>query len=241
MNKKWLLASIGAAVVAAWIGLDARHEEPASSDHLSQQREASPPAAETPAVADATQDEATAATNTEQPRADETSEDPAKMFAADAAGNLILSERTRLNVEKLSALYSAEERAQRLAIVEQVLPATAYRQLVELTESYRNLTLAARQQLPPGVAPASVEDAITQHELLHSLRVAHLGAAATDALFGEEERINRRLLDFMSLEQHEGMTLHEKAEKAQQLLLQSPELVAAYEKNRRDAALDPHP
>jgi hypothetical protein len=163
---------------------------------------------------------------------DEHSEDPAKMFRADAAGNLILQERTRLNVEKLMALYAPAERQDRLTAIEQALPPSAYRQLTDLLEHYENFSRAAKQEFPPGRAPTTVEEAIEQHEGLHALRVAHFGAAATDAMFGKEEAIGRRLLDFMALEKHEGLTMEEKAIKAQELLLRSPELAEAYEKNR---------
>lgn len=163
---------------------------------------------------------------------DEFSEDPAKMFRADETGNLVLKEQTRINIEKLSALYTPEERQQRLATIEQTLPPGAYRQLTDLLERYENFTRASRQALPPGREVSTVEEAIAQHDTLHALRVAHFGAEAAEAFYGKEEQIGRQLLDFMSLEQHEGLTMEEKAVKAQEMLMRSPELLAAYERNR---------
>jgi hypothetical protein len=160
------------------------------------------------------------------------SEDPAKMFKADAAGNLVLSERTRLNIEKLTALYTPEELSQRMAIIEATLPANAYSQLVDFVDRYKNFMAALRQALPPGRALTSVEEARIQHEELHRLRVTYFGEEATEAMFGREERLNRQLLELMDLEQHAGLTMEEKAMKAQELLLRSPELAATY----RDAA-----
>jgi hypothetical protein len=162
---------------------------------------------------------------------DDASEEPARMFKADAAGNLILGEQTRVNVEKVLWLYTREEQQQKLAAVEQALPPTAYRQLTDLMDRYTNLISAAKQTYPPDTAPITVEDAITQHEGLSALRKAHLGTNAAEAMFGREERMNRQLLDFMSLEKHEGLTMEEKAMKAQEMLSKSPELAAAYGKN----------
>ena len=54
-------------------------------------------------------------------------------------------------------------------------------------------------------------------------------------MYGHQEKIDRQLLDFMSLEKHEGLTMEEKAMKAQELYLKAPELAAAYEQNRSAA------
>lgn len=166
---------------------------------------------------------------------DDRSEDPAKMFKADAAGNLMLSERARLNVEKVLWIYSPEEQQQKLAVMEQTLPPSAYRQLTDLLERYKNFTLAAKQTYPPDAPPKTVEDAIAQHEGLSALRKAHFGAEAAEAMFGREEKINRQLLEFMNLEKHEGLTMEEKAMKAQEMLSKSPELAAIYDQNRAEA------
>lgn len=156
------------------------------------------------------------------------SEDPTKMFKADAAGNLILNERTRLNIEKLTALYTPEELSERMAVIEATLPGNAYTQLVDFVDRYKNFMTALRQTLPPGRPLASVEEARIQHEELHRLRVAYFGTEATEAMFGREERLNRQLLELMDLEQHAGLTMEEKAMKAQELLLRSPELAATF-------------
>lgn len=160
------------------------------------------------------------------------SEDPAKMFRANSQGDLVLNERTRLNIEKHSSLYTPQEQQQRLAVIEATLPASAYAQLVDLMQRYENFTQAVKQAYAPDTAPATVEDVAAQLEGVHALRVAHFGEEAAEAMYGKEERISRQLLEFMALEKHEGMTLDEKAERAQQMLLASPELAAAYESNR---------
>src|SRR5512145_1864579 len=55
-----------------------------------------------------------------------------KMFQADGRDNLILNENTRLNIEKLYALDTPEERAEKLQKISRALPDTAHRQLINL-------------------------------------------------------------------------------------------------------------
>jgi hypothetical protein len=176
-----------------------------------------------------------ASTSTQPDDEDDPSEEPAKLFKADPAGNLVLAERTRLNIEKVLWLYTPDEQREKLAVIEQSLPPAAFRQLSDLLDRYKNFVVAANQSYPPDMAPATVEDAIAQSEGLSALRRSHFGEEAADAMFGREERINRQLLEFMRLEKHEGLTMEEKAEKAQEMLNQSPDLQAAYEKNRATA------
>jgi len=239
-----LLGALLLALAVAGVTMFSLHRAPPADDGAGQASDVRPQPSTasaqesdarsaTPESSSAAPEAATASTTLpDQSYEDEHSEEPAKMFRADAAGNLVLQERTRLNVEKLAALYTPEERQQRLAVIEQTLPPSAYRQLTDLLEQYDNFSRASRQAFPPGRAPATVEEAIEQHERLHALRVAHFGAEATEAMYGKEEAIGRRLLDFMALEKHEGLTMEEKAMKAQEMLLRSPELAEAYEKNR---------
>jgi len=163
---------------------------------------------------------------------DEYSEDPVKMFKADEAGNLIVKERTRINLEKLSWLYTPDELQQKLSAIEQTLPPNAYRQLVDLMDRYKNFNLASKQAYSPDMTPSTVEQAIAQYEGLHALRVAHFGEESTNAMFGREERISRKLLEFMALEKHEGLTMEEKVLQAQEMLSRSPELAQLYDDNR---------
>jgi hypothetical protein len=233
-------AVVIAAVASLWLLKDGESER---SPTLSSQNPVSAPVAQaptvaTPTVADETQQPAPAPFVAAVPSSadeDDNSEDPTKMFKADAAGNLALAERTRINVEKMLWIYSPEEQRQRLAVIEQTLPAGAYRQLVDLMDRYQNFTIAAKQTYPPDVSPATVEDAITQYEGLSALRKAHFGTEAAEAMFGREEKINRQLLEFMNLEKHEGMTMEEKAMKAQEMLSKSPELAAIYDQNRAES------
>jgi hypothetical protein len=161
---------------------------------------------------------------------DDPTEDPAKMFKADAHGDLVLADRTRLNIEKVLWLYAPSEQQEKLAVMEQSLSPKAFRQLMDLLDRYKTFVAAAKQSYPPDRAPATVEEAIAQNEGLSSLRKSHFGEEAAEAMFGREERVNRQLLEFMRLEQHQGLTMEEKAERAQEMLRQSPDLRAVYEK-----------
>jgi len=238
MNKPVVFGAAAVAIIAAigvWL---LQGDAPPSQEQISTGQVSAPAAATqpsnemSPAAAAQSQEQISLAPLAKVEEEDEYSEDPVKMFSADASGNLVLKERTRINVEKMLWIYSPEEQKQRLAVIEQGLPPSAYRQLVDLMERYQTMTTAVKQTYPPNVAPSTVEEAIAQHEGLSALRKSHLGASAMEAMFGQEEKINRQLLDFMNLEKHEGLTMEEKTQKAQELLSRSPELAAAYETNR---------
>lgn len=243
MNKPAVVGVLGAAALAAAVFWStqryATEVAPASPERVAITKRDELSAATAAATAEESVDRQ-AASNSPPAAApmmsavdvDEYSEDPTKMFKADKAGNLILKERTRINVEKLSWLYTPEELQQKLAAIEQTLPPSAYRQLTDLMDRFKNYSLGAKQAYPPENSPATMEEVIAQHEGLQSLRRAHFGGDAAEAMFGREERLSRKLLDFMSLEQHKGLTLEEKAMKAQEMLQQSPELAALYDENR---------
>lgn len=245
MNKPAVVSVLGAAVLATvvfWFtqrdGAEVASESAAASPQPTTQSASSP----TPALGGDSLTQSTIASPSDVAAmmdaadVDEYSEDPAKMFKADAAGNLIVKERTRINIEKLSWLYTPEELQQKLGVIERTLPPSAYRQLVDLMDRFKNYSLAAKQAYSPETAPATVEEAIAQHEGLQALRRAHFGDETAEGMFGREERLSGKLLEFMSLEQHKGLTLEEKAMKAQEMLSKSPELAQLYEDNRTGAA-----
>ncbi len=167
------------------------------------------------------------------------SEDLDKMFKADASGNLKLSARARLNIEKLYALSTPEELQTKLAVIATTLSPAAHRQLLDLVDRYKIYAAAAKQAYTPGVAPATEEDALAELDGLHSLRVAHFGAEAAQAFYGDEEKLNRQLVELMRLEKDQSMTMEEKAEKAQQLIQSKPELAAAYDPDRGTSKKQP--
>jgi lipase chaperone LimK len=156
-------------------------------------------------------------------------------FNVDATGNLLTDVRARNTLEKLYALYTPEQQAQRLQELSQELSPAAYARVAELLERYKEYSVAAKQALPPDEPVSSAEEALVQLETLSSLRVAHFGADAAKGMFGDEERLNHQLIALMRLEKDESLTMEEKAQRAQALISSSPDLADIEKRNRESA------
>jgi hypothetical protein len=157
-------------------------------------------------------------------------------FNLDAKGNLVMDVRARNTLEKLYALYTPEQQAQRLQELSQELPPAAYGRVVELLERWKEFSVATKQALPPGEPVSSAEEALVQLETLSSLRVTHFGQEAAQGMFGEEEKLNRQLLALMRLEKDESLTMEEKAQRAQELISKSPALADIEKRNRESTS-----
>jgi hypothetical protein len=147
-------------------------------------------------------------------------EDIYDMFQADERGNLILDKNTRMNIEQLYALNTPEELDEKLQKISTTLPSTAYRQLVNLIDYFDKYLRDIKNIYPSDVAPTNVEQALEQLQGMHSLRVKHFGSDDAAALFAEDEKINRQLLELMLMDKDKNATMGEKAERAQKALLQ---------------------
>ena len=141
-------------------------------------------------------------------------------FKADARGHIVLNENTRLDLERLHALYSPAEREKKLQEVSATLPAAAARQLHQLMDQYQNYQAAAYQAYPPDREMTSVEQGVSQIDGMHGLRVQHFGEQATEKMFGAEEQAQRELYKLMENENDPSLTVEEKAVRAQQLYLE---------------------
>jgi hypothetical protein len=138
-----------------------------------------------------------------------------KMFQADERDNLVLNENTRINIEKLSLLYTRAELAEKLQKLSAELPPPAYRQVDNLINYYDQYTREVKQVYDPDEELSNKEELLEQLQGMHDLRVKHFGADVAAAFFGEEEKTARRLLEAMFSEKNKGMTMEERAEKAQ--------------------------
>jgi lipase chaperone LimK len=154
-------------------------------------------------------------------------------FHVDAAGNLVLNEQTRLNIEALVA--QIEPREWDAAIREQIehLPPAAARLAQDLIDRFVNYQQAQKQAYPPGDVPATLEDAVIQLEGLHALREAHFGPEVARAFYGNEEIIAREMIEVMRIENDQSLTPEEKAERARALRERLPG-VSAIDKSNRD-------
>lgn len=147
-------------------------------------------------------------------------EELSNMFQADERGNLVLNQNTRHNIEQLYALNTREELDEKLQKISPFLPSTAYRQLVNLIDYFDKYLRDVKNIYPPEVAPSHVEQALEQMQTMHSLRVKHFGSDTAEALFSEDEKTNRQLLELMLKDHDKNATMEEKAERAQKALMQ---------------------
>ncbi len=155
------------------------------------------------------------------------------MFQADERGNLVLNETTRINIEKLYALNTPEELAEKMRKLATVLPDSAHRQVANLVDYFDKYTRDVKEIYPPDVAPETVEDVLVQLKGMHDLRLLHFGADVARAFYADEEKISLQLIYLMAIEKDKSLSLDEKAQRAQYLLQNSPELAAAYDPDRK--------
>jgi hypothetical protein len=155
------------------------------------------------------------------------------MFQADARGNLVLNEATRINIEKLYALNTPEELAEKMQKLSTVLPAAAHRQVANLVDYFDKYIRDTKQIYPPDVELETVDEALAQLKGMHDLRLMHFGADVAKAFFVEEEKMSLQLLYLMSVEKDKNLSMGEKAQRAQELLKNSPELAATYDPDRK--------
>jgi hypothetical protein len=141
-------------------------------------------------------------------------------FKADASGHVVLNENTRLDLERLHALYSPAEREKKLEEVSATLPPEAVREIYQLLDQYQNYQAAAYQAYPPDRELTTVEQGVTQIDGMHGLRVQYFGEQATEKMFGAEEQAQRELYKLMENERDPSLTVQEKAERAQQIYLE---------------------
>jgi hypothetical protein len=182
------------------------------------------PAATAPTASAKTEAEPAEEANTAEPEAAAPAPDmpPAKTdgknpFRADSTGKLVVDEQTRLNMEALFAENDRAELPEAQQNATAKLPPAAAAEATALLERYDNYSKAQRQSYPPGIPPTTEEAALAELDGLHALRVAHFGPEVATALYGAEEEITRSLIDLMRLEKDQGLTLQEKAERAQKI------------------------
>ncbi|MGH8175228.1 MAG: lipase secretion chaperone [Steroidobacter sp.] len=161
-----------------------------------------------------------------------------EVFRTNSSGKLILNEHTRLNLEALIARTEPAELAEAQQEIAGMLPPAAAAQARELIDRYDNYQRAQRQSYPPGSAPSTEDEALAELEGLHALRVAHFGPDIAAAFYAEEEAISRQLIELMRLEKDQGLTMEEKAIRAQQMRDSMPEIAAIERRNREETPED---
>ena len=214
----WLgIAAIAIAIAVVFGSVD--REEPSRPAAT---RNEPTVAVDTPDAPDAAAGRASARLSDASPQPDDqpdpnVSQSNEHTFRANAFGQLVLDEQTRLNMEALFARTDRDGLAEAKQQAIEPLPAAAGAQAAELLEQYDNYQQAQRQAYPPGVAPPTEEAALAELDGLHALRVAHFGQVVARALYGEEEASSRQLIELMRLEKDQSLTMEEKAARAQRL------------------------
>ncbi len=158
-----------------------------------------------------------------------------KMFQTDEWGNLTLNEETRLNIEKIYALYTPEEREAKLRDLSTTLPPEAHRELVRFLNYFEDYVREAKILYPPDAGTISVDQAIDQLNGLHSLRVSYFGTDVAEAFYDREERIGRHMLELMRLEKDENLSPEEKAYRANLYMQDNPDFAAAHSPGPSDS------
>ncbi len=150
-----------------------------------------------------------------------------KMFQADDAGNLVLNEKTRLNIEHLHALNSPGELKEKLRQIAEVLPVAAHGQLSDYIQKYDKYIVEFKKKIASQKEPKTIEEVMVQLPVMHELRIKHFGADAAEAFFANEEMTNWQLLNIMSAIKDDSLTMVQKADKAYEMLKADPDLLKA--------------
>ena len=136
-------------------------------------------------------------------------------FRATAKGDLAMDQQTRLDVERIYALFPRDEARAKLESQSMDLPTQAQRELKDLFQKYAQYAQAVTQAFPPEQSTGSLDDATRQFSGLKDLRRQYFGEDQAQSLFGEEEKTAQELLDLMRKQTDPKLSLEEKAEQAQ--------------------------
>lgn len=138
------------------------------------------------------------------------------VFESDAAGRLLVDERTRLAVESLVALNAADALPRLMEAEVQGLPPSAAAAAHELVQRFEGYQAAQRTAFPPGQAPLVPQEGLAELDAVVALRSSYFGADAARRMFGADEAVARRLLQLMAEERNTTLSMEQKATRAQQ-------------------------
>ncbi|MBI5925972.1 MAG: hypothetical protein HY836_10275 [Aquabacterium sp.] len=138
------------------------------------------------------------------------------IFRATAKGSLAIDQQTRLDVERIYALFPRDEARAKLESQSSELPDQARRELKDLFQKYAQYAQAVTQTFPPEQNTGALDDATRQFNGLKDLRRQYFGEELAQNLFGEEEKTAQELLELMRKQSDPKLSLEEKAEQAQE-------------------------
>ncbi|WP_353395542.1 hypothetical protein [Hydrogenophaga sp. 5NK40-0174] len=138
-----------------------------------------------------------------------------RLFRLDEDGRIKTDVRMRNGIERMVALTEPAELPQKLEEAVQGLPAeqaAAARELVGRFQAYQD---AQRRTYAPGTEHLVPEEALAELDGLRAMRSSYFGEATAAQMFGEEEKVSRRLLELMRDDPVPDAPLWEKAVRAQ--------------------------
>ena len=118
----------------------------------------------------------------------------APVFKANARGGLLVDSQAGVDMERLNALYERDQALQKIAEATQGLPAQAQREAREIYEQHAQYSLALSTAIGAPSESPTLDEARQQLKVLKDLRAQYFGERA-EALFGQEEALQQRLLD----------------------------------------------
>lgn len=136
-------------------------------------------------------------------------------FRATPQGRLATDQQTRLDIERIYALFPRDEARAKLDSQASSLPDQAQRELHNLFQQYTQYAQAVTQTFPPEQNTGALDDAERQFSGLKALRRQYFGDDMAQTLFGEEEKTAQELLDLMRKQADPKLSMEEKAEQAQ--------------------------
>lgn len=113
-----------------------------------------------------------------------------------AQGRLVVDAQARTDIDRVAALYARDEALSRLDAATKQLPPQAQRDARDLYQQFIQYNQALDAALPQSAqAQVTLDEARRQLQTLKDLRAQYFGATKAEQMFGQEETMQKQLLD----------------------------------------------
>ena len=130
-------------------------------------------------------------------------------------GRLVIDASTLRTLEQVLIFQDGQGAGQKAREVAHNLPPELRTQAAELAERYAQFDQARRMAVSPDQAPASLAQMQSQFDAVQALQREHFGQDVAQQLFGEDDAVTARLLQFMAEDTDPTASLQDKAMRAQ--------------------------
>jgi hypothetical protein len=130
-------------------------------------------------------------------------------------GQLVIDAGTLRTLEQVLVFRDTQTLAQKARSVATALPPALQAQAAELAERYGRYDQARRMAVSPDQAPTSVAQMQAQFDTLQALQREHFGPQVAQQLFGDDDAVTARLLQYMAEDTDASASLEDKAARAQ--------------------------